>query len=180
MRLFVAAELPQQVIEALSETSASLRDAVRGRYVGSDLFHVTLAFLGEVPASRVGEVEGLLRMACASHRPFTATLGPLGSFGRSRRAVLWQGFDRGRDEFDSLAADVRRRLADGGFTFDTKGFLPHVTLMRDANVSAGVLPVPVVDTGTIDTVTLFSSDLSGPRPRYEACARVELVGDRYA
>jgi 2'-5' RNA ligase len=176
VRLFIAAELPVEVREALAETSASLRDAVRGRYVGSDLFHVTLAFLGEVPSARIGEIEALLAEATRGHAPFEVTLGPLGSFGRARRAVLWQGFERGRDGLDALAADVRASLAEAGFAFDGKGFLPHVTLMREANLTGGSLPVPVVESGTLDTVTLFSSDLSGPRPRYEALARVALTG----
>jgi 2'-5' RNA ligase len=180
VRLFIAAELPGEVREALAETSALLRDAVRGRYVGPDLFHVTLAFLGEVSVARIGELEGLLEQACQGHAPFQVALGPLGSFGRARRAVLWQGFDRGRDGLDALATDVRASLADAGYTFDQKGFLPHVTLMREANLTTGTLPVPVVESGTLDTVTLFSSDLSGARPRYEALCQVTLTGEEDA
>ena len=46
MRLFIAAELPENLLEALAETSARLRDTVKGRYVAPDSFHLTLAFLG--------------------------------------------------------------------------------------------------------------------------------------
>lgn len=171
MRLFVAATLPQGLIDALSETSALLRQTVRGRYVASDLFHVTLAFLGEVPAYQVPDVEQALEAATADFTSFQTMLGELGTFGRASNAILWQGFQQGRKEWVALAGDVRRCLGDAGFALDGKGFLPHVTLMRRADVSRGVLPMPCVRQGVIDAVTLYSSDLSGDRPQYEALAQ---------
>lgn len=176
MRLFVAAELPSVLVEALAETSASLRASVRGRYVGADSFHVTLAFLGEVSASRLGSLEAALDEACLGHGAFEVSLGELGSFGRARSATLWQGFREGagRDALAALAADVRSVLAREGFSFDGKTFLPHVTLMRAARIEAGVLPPAQLASGAIDTVTLFRSDLSGERPVYEPLYRVSL------
>ena len=174
MRLFVAAELPDAMLAALSETSAVLRDAVQGRYVGPDLFHVTLAFLGEVPGAQAGDVCQAVCDACAELAPFSTTLGALGTFGRMRSAVLWQGFSSGRDEWNVLAANVRSELRLAGFSMDEKSFLPHVTLMRRADVSHGSLPMPAIAQGVVNTVTVFSSDLSGPRPRYEALEQIGL------
>ena len=172
MRLFVAAELSDELVDALAETSASMRSTVPGRYVGSDLFHVTLAFLGEVPGVVVPDVIHAVRQACARHEAFTTSLGALGTFGRASSAVLWQGFDKGREQWGNLASDVRAELRAAGFSVDDKGFIPHVTLMRRADVSQGTLPMPCADCGVVDTVTVFSSDLSGERPRYEALERI--------
>ncbi|MBR3316685.1 MAG: RNA 2',3'-cyclic phosphodiesterase [Atopobiaceae bacterium] len=174
MRLFVAADIPDGCYDALCETSASLRSCVRGRYVGPDLFHVTLAFLGEVLATQVAEVVCLVRKGCEGVSPFRTTLGGLGTFGRASSADLWQGFAEGQSEWSALAQGVRKALRDGGFAIDEKGFIPHVTLMRRADVTHGLLPMPCVDTGTVSTVVLFSSDLSGDRPYYEALERIEL------
>jgi len=174
MRIFVAAELPEPMLEALATTSAQLRGVVRGRFVGPDLFHVTLAFMGEVPGARVEEVCQAVREACAVLEAFPTSLGSLGTFGRARSAVLWQGFSSGRSEWSALAGCVRDGLRAAGFSFDQKSFLPHVTLMRRADVTSGALPMPMVAQGVVDTVTVFSSDLSGPRPRYEALEEVRL------
>lgn len=174
MRLFVAAELPSACYDALCETSALLRSHVRGRYIGPDLFHVTLAFLGEVPAMQASEVADLVERACKEHVPFYTTLGGLGTFGRASSAVLWQGFAEGCSAWDVLAHDVRQTLCAEGYSIDAKGFIPHVTLMRRADVAHGALPMPCVDGGEVTTVTVFSSDLSGERPRYEAIRRVSL------
>lgn len=176
MRLFVAAELPTALHEALCETSALLREQVRGRYVAPDSFHMTLAFLGEVSADQVGEVCAALEEACADVPPIRATLGPLGTFGRARKATLWQGLAVGVDEMGGLAGDMRECIAQHGLGYDPAAFVPHVTLMRGADLGGGLLPMPLVATDTIDTVTLFRSDLSGERPRYEPLHSVHLEG----
>jgi hypothetical protein len=95
MRLFVAAELSEELLEALAQTSALLRESVHGRYVAPDSFHVTLAFLGEVPELQVDAACEALEQACAGVPAIPVTLAPLGSFGRAKRATLWQGFSRG-------------------------------------------------------------------------------------
>ena len=165
MRLFIAAELPEELHEALSETSALLRESVRGRYVAPDRFHVTLAFLGETDAARVGELAALIDDACAGVEPIPARLGALGSFGRRTGATLWQAVESD-DALEGLAKRLRTGLSARGFSFDNKGFLAHMTLMRSADLTSGMLPMPLVARGDIDTVTLFKSDLSGPHPVY--------------
>ena len=181
MRLFIAAELPEDVLDALAETQAELRSCVRGRFVGADLFHVTLAFLGEVEASRVADAQVALARGCAGHASFEVALGDLGSFGRRRTATLWQGFrgcgndgEGGAEGFQALARDVRAALSDEGLPYDGKTFLPHVTLMRAADLTAGALPMPHGACGRITTVTLFRSHLTGERPVYEALDSIVL------
>lgn len=174
MRLFVAAELPEPMIEALSETTAALRDVVQGRFVSPDRFHVTLAFLGEVPARDLERISGATEGACLSHAPFAAALGALGTFGHGRKVTLWQGFFRGNDVWAELARDVREALEAEGQTSGGRRFVPHVTLMYRAQLPQGELPMPYVVEDVIRTVTLFSSDLSGDVPRYDPLARVEL------
>lgn len=166
MRLFVAADI-EGAKEALAETSALLRDSVRGRFVAPDSLHVTLAFLGEVEAWRIDEA---LEAVNATNRaltcPFTVELGDFGRFGKASCATLWQGF-RDAGELPTLAADVRRELRERGFSFDDKRFVPHITLMRKADISSGTLPSPRCAIATVSGASLYRSDLSGSRPRYE-------------
>ena len=70
------------------------------------------------------------------------------------------------DALEGLAKRLRTGLSARGFSFDNKGFLAHMTLMRSADLTSGMLPMPLVARGDIDTVTLFKSDLSGPHPVY--------------
>lgn len=174
MRLFVAAELPGNVTEALAETSALLRGCVRGRFVAPDSFHVTLAFLGDVEADRIGAATEALAQGCAGFAPFGVSLGELGAFGRRSKAALWQGFAHA-GALPELAESMRAELKARGLPFDDKTFLPHVTLMRSADLVAGALPMPVLASGRIEAVTLFRSDLSGERPAYDPVHSVQLA-----
>ena len=174
MRLFIAAELPEEMLDALVTTQAELRDTLRGRYVAPDMLHVTLAFLGDVPGALVPDVISALEAACADVGVIDASLGELGYFGRLRKATLWQAVDGGL-ALVNLAETVRVQLRLGGFSFDEKDFRAHVTLMRAVDLSAvGSLPMPHIACGSIDAITLFSSDLSGPHPMYEPLHRVTL------
>ena len=174
VRLFVAAELPEEMLDALAETSARIRDEVVGRYVAPELFHVTLAFLGEVPGAHAYEVGELMRSGCHAQTVFQTSLGSLGIFGRSTSAMLWQGFVGGEAAWTALARGVRHALRGGGYALDEKSFIPHVTLMRRADVSRGVLPMPCIERGDIQRITLFSSDLRGSYPRYDALESYDL------
>lgn len=173
MRLFVAAELPEEIREALAETSALLRGRMRGRYVAPDSFHVTLAFLGEVEQHRVNDACNALERGCADFSAFSVSLGNLGCFGKRSKATLWQGFCDA-SMLAKLAEAVRAELRTEGFRFDEKAFVGHITLMRAADVTTGELPSPAYAEGCITRITLFRSDLSGPRPVYTPLHTVEL------
>ncbi len=166
VRLFVAAEMAG-ADEALAETSALLRDCVHGRFVAPDSLHVTLAFIGEVEAWRVDDaLEAVDEANKLLEGPFPVALGDFGSFGKRSCATLWQGFSE-TGELDSLANNVRHCLRERGFSLDEKRFLPHITLMRKADLTNGALPAPIHARAIIAGATLYRSDLSGARPRYE-------------
>ena len=158
MRLFIAADLPLELMDALAETSALLREQVKGRYSSPDSFHLTLAFLGETPAGRIPEIEDALERCGASHSPIDVCLGDLGSFGRKREATLWQGF-KDPAPLEHLARDLRKDLESIGIPFDNKTPKAHITLMRKADLSQGLLPAPCIARGTITQMTLYQSEL---------------------
>ena len=166
MRLFIAAELPAEMLEALAETSALLRGSVRGRYVAPDSFHVTLAFLGDVESRCIDDISCAMDSSCGNLHAAEAVFGGLGSFGRRSSATLWQGFED-PGVMPEAAEKLRAELGARGYSFDAKKFIAHVTLMRSANISSGNLPTPVGARGDVDSIVLFHSDLSGPRPVYE-------------
>jgi 2'-5' RNA ligase len=133
MRLFVAVELGEPVREHLKSRTEPLRDAEPGwRWAPPTQWHLTLAFLGQVPDGRLPELTRRMGLAARRHRPFDLALAGLGAFDSTRRArVLWAGVGGDRDALaalaDSVSAGARRAKID---VEERRRYRPHVTLGR--------------------------------------------------
>ncbi|MDQ5823311.1 MAG: RNA 2',3'-cyclic phosphodiesterase [Chloroflexota bacterium] len=134
-RLFVAIELPQNILEVLegiqTQTRENLGEAASlMRWSRSEGIHVTLQFLGEVPASRIPEITEALQQACAGKAPFVLEVGGLGAFPNVRKPrVVWVGLGGDTPAAVELAAAVQEALGALGFKPD-KPFSPHMTVGR--------------------------------------------------
>jgi 2'-5' RNA ligase len=93
---------------------------------------VTAAFLGEVPASRVGELRALAAAAEAeAPSPDEAALEGLGAFPSwESPRVVWAGVGEGAGALRALESALRPRLAAAGFPTEGRPFAPHLTLGR--------------------------------------------------
>jgi 2'-5' RNA ligase len=134
-RLFVAIELPQNILQVLEGIQAQTREnlgeaASLMRWSRSEGIHVTLQFLGDVPASRVPEITQVLQQACAGKAGFTLEVGGLGAFPNVRKPrVVWVGLGGDTPAAVELAEAVQEALGGLGFKPD-KPFSPHMTIGR--------------------------------------------------
>lgn len=116
MRLFVAVFPPDEVSRDLRQ-----RLAPDARLTPVERWHVTLAFIGEVAAGRLPEVEQALD-AVAVPKGIELRLRGAGRFGS---AVHWVGVE---GALAPLNVDIRRRLAAAGLPYDERPFTPHLTV----------------------------------------------------
>ncbi|WP_433797395.1 RNA 2',3'-cyclic phosphodiesterase [Actinoplanes sp. CA-252034] len=86
-------------------------------------WHVTLAFLGDVPQSGVPVVAAALADV-PPPGPIPLRLAGAGRFG----AVTWTGVHGDLEWLGRFREDVRRSLADAGFPIDARPFRPHLTI----------------------------------------------------
>jgi 2'-5' RNA ligase len=135
LRLFVGVRVGAAAREALGRELAWLSgrdDALK--VVREDDLHVTLQFLGGVPAARVGEISAALERAARLHAPEDVGYVGLGVFPDRRGGaarVLWAGVKEQRPGgLAALAADVGRELSPLGFRPEARAFTAHVTLAR--------------------------------------------------
>ncbi len=131
-RLFVSLELPDSTAELL----VGLNPRVPGvRWLAADQIHLTLAFLGGVPA----EEERKLR-ASLSAIQFTYFFLPLqgiGSFpARGRPKIIWIGVGHGHPHLFQLHKRVIDAALAAGIEADLRPWRPHITLARCEQVSA--------------------------------------------
>jgi RNA 2',3'-cyclic 3'-phosphodiesterase len=189
VRLFAALELPEMVRGALVQWGAEQVGEQAGlRFTSSESLHLTLCFLGSVPASAVDAIAG----ACRSVAGFARLALGLGQAvwlpsPRHPRVLAVDLEDaRGGSAggppggLGHLQAALAAALAAGGwYESETRPFRPHVTVARvrrGARVPGVELPRPVPVQFVGSEVLLLRSRLGGSHgARYERLARVTLA-----
>ena len=129
MRLFVALEIPAAVGTALRELGARLRPlANRCKWTQGDSGHLTLKFIGEVDAGKLGEIKAALAQIRRTERIEVAFRG-LGFFTNRHRVVLFANVEESA-ALAGIAAEMERALEPLGIPRETREYRPHVTLAR--------------------------------------------------
>ncbi|MFF1922064.1 RNA 2',3'-cyclic phosphodiesterase [Streptomyces sp. NPDC058221] len=128
VRVFIALAPPDHAKEELARELRPVYDThPHMRWNRIEDWHITLAFLGELPAETVPLLRRPLADLAAAHRPPSLALHGSGSFdGR----VLWSGIDGDLDVLHMLAEDVRTTVKNCGVTLEDRPLRPHLTLAR--------------------------------------------------
>lgn len=183
MRLFIAIPLPpdvaQRAFAVLPQVSPGLRR------VQPDNLHVTLAFLGETPESRLPDVGAAAEEATAGVAPFRLAFDRAGRFPeRGRPRVVWLGMADGRASVERLGEALSRALRERSLEFEDRPLSPHLTLARlrdDATASdaraiassvdsLAVVPLSV----DVSAIAVVRSVLSPKGSRYTTLATLPL------
>ena len=130
MRLFIAIEIPHEIRRTLESFLAELRGvAPQVKWVRASNLHVTLKFLGNTDAEKIGQVEIALK-SIRSSQPVTLQFRGLGFFPSEKRPrVFWAGMTSSPN-LPSLAADIDRAMHQLGFPLEERPFTVHLTLAR--------------------------------------------------
>ncbi|MEU7069965.1 RNA 2',3'-cyclic phosphodiesterase [Streptomyces narbonensis] len=164
VRVFIALAPPDEAKDELAHALQPAYEAYpRMRWNRIEDWHITLAFLGELPVTAVPLLRPPLARLAASHRPLE--LGLLGG-GQFDERVLWSGIDGDVDGLQHLAAEVRSVVRECGITFQERPLRPHLTLARARRDD----PASVVE------VAAQLADFAGRRWRTE---RLHLVGSNF-
>ncbi len=123
LRLFFALDCPPKLARAIGRWRDDLRLA--GRAVATENLHLTLAFLGSQPPSRVSELQ---QIAAAMQLPgFDLHLDRL---QRRRNGLLYLAPSQPPEALLTLAAALHKGLREIGVSLDERPFHAHLTLMR--------------------------------------------------
>ena len=108
------------------------------RWVRPESVHLTLKFLGDVPADTLPAIHQALRQAAEGLAPFSVVARGLGCFPNvSRPRVLWMGLDDPRRELLPLQRRIESILAALGISVEERSFRPHLTLARARGTRVG-------------------------------------------
>jgi 2'-5' RNA ligase len=186
MRMFVAAVPPPSVLEDLEEFLSVRREAGAFRWALPEHWHITLAFLADVPERAYDELVERLERAARKRHPMTATIAGGGAFPNVGRAkVLWAGVELDdAEELRRLATGCRAAASKAGIEVAGERFKPHITVARMGRPVEATPWVRLLDAYRgppydLDEIVLIASHLGeGPRkrPRYEVMETFPLGG----
>jgi 2'-5' RNA ligase len=138
LRVFVALAPPD---EAKDELARALAPAYarfpRLRWNRIEDWHITLAFLGELPATAVPLLRSVLAVRAASHPALQLALRGGGHFDER---LLWSGIDGELEGLHQLASDVRELVRSCGIEFGSRPLRPHLTLARARRDDSASVP----------------------------------------
>lgn len=130
MRIFVAIDLPAEIRRNIARLTDLLKPtASQIRWTHPEGLHVTLKFIGELPAEKLPEATtrlGTIRVP----GPLALQVRGVGYFPNARAPrVIWLGLDCGPD-LPALAALVEEALLPLGISKGNRPFAAHLTLGR--------------------------------------------------
>src|SRR6266705_942859 len=181
VRSFISIDLEdQQILSRITSILSSLQS------LGGDLkpverenIHLTLKFLGNVSAPRLGEVKSSLQQVIFS--AFTAEIKGAGAFPNlNHMNVIWVGVNEGWSQVEQIYEQVEKLLSGLGFRREHRPFSPHITIAR---VRSGRkrdevarflqrLTEESFGTITVDKIRLKQRILSSSGPKYSTLLEI--------
>lgn len=158
-RLFFALWPSPALARELHTLARHATKAHGGRVMRLDTLHLTLAFLGNTPDSRIEAIAARGADCARACQPFTLTLDELGYW--PRKHIVWAGPRIVPSPLVQLAGALSSRLGDA---VQDRRFNPHVTLVRRAG-AAPDLPPPAL-CWNVDALCLVRSATEAAGARY--------------
>ncbi|KPC97561.1 2',5' RNA ligase family [Geobacillus sp. BCO2] len=128
---FIAVPLTAEVKQAIARFSNEAAPSLPFRtWVHEQDYHITLAFLGDVPLEKMAPLGEAMTAVAARCAPFSLALAGLGTFGeRTSPRIFWQGVET-EAQLHALRRDVYEACMKLGFSLDRRPFAPHITIAR--------------------------------------------------
>jgi 2'-5' RNA ligase len=127
-RLFLAIWPEEEQVEQLFALQGEY--TAWGRQVIPENFHITLLFLGQVEDEAMQCL--IQNVSSITFEPFRISLDQLGYFDKTK--IFWVGPKETPSELESMFKKLRNCAIRCGFSQLTKRYVPHVTLLRKADV----------------------------------------------
>jgi RNA 2',3'-cyclic 3'-phosphodiesterase len=169
VRVFFALWPAPAVRTALAAHAQKAQAECGGRAMRSENIHLTLFFVGSVERERIRELEraaGLVRGAA-----FSLVIDQLGYWRHN--AIVWAGATECPTALANLASDLRTALAGIGIEGEDRPYVPHITLVRDAQRRPASRTIDACVWDAHEYVLVESVQVAGG-VRYEPFARWPL------
>ena len=127
MRCFIAIDLPEKIKSRIFHELETLegKNLFSGKITEKENLHLTLRFLGEVPAEKLDEL--FWKLSEVNFKKFNCSLGKAGFFENEKRIkIIW--VETISEELQKLEKKISEILPE--FPNDYGKFSPHITIAR--------------------------------------------------
>ena len=179
IRTFIALELPPSLRHELSGQAKLLAGQDKRqhiRWLPSENYHLTLAFLGDVDSASLSGLQFELERKLESMKAVPCKIPTITPFPFSLPKIVAALLEC-TAELRQLQTDVANCAGSWGISLERRRFVPHVTLGRlkpRAGKSIDLQAHNILLAGIADTVTLFQSELTSDGAIHTALAEIPL------
>jgi 2'-5' RNA ligase len=170
----------KELVEGLQTAWTHAAESLR--WTPIENVHVTLHFLGELDDTAAARLLVALDEPLPV-APFQLTIGDLGVFPpQGHPRVIWLSVTEGRESLARVHGQLGERITRAGLAIESRPWAAHATIARSRDRGRNRERLRLdwskhsatTVSWQLDHVSLFSSDLSGPVPRYHVMLRVPL------
>lgn len=171
IRAFFALPLPAVVEAALWQGSRQLEQLPVARFlrwIPSQNYHLTLAFLGDINRADVARLDAIAGATAARHYPLKLTISRVCWFPSVAKPLMLAALLEDCPGLNKLQGDLQQQLRLLGFTVEKRQFRPHISLAR---ARRGLQPCdpgdkPLAIEMAVDELRLMKSELRPEGARY--------------
>jgi RNA 2',3'-cyclic 3'-phosphodiesterase len=188
IRSFIAVELPGEVKSALRSVQEQLisDNPHVAKWVDPGSIHLTLKFLGNMPAGKTEAIAQAIKKAAQGIKPFCLAVSGLGAFPTLKRPqVVWVGLEGDIEQVKQLQTNIETQVSPLGFPTENRPFTAHLTLARLRDTAAfnekerlgeklSGLEIPPGLTVNVNCVSLMRSQLTPSGAIYTRLTAINL------
>lgn len=132
IRAFIAFKLPERITSQIHVVQESIKAyKFKIKWVQPQNIHLTLKFLGNIPASDTEKIRDAIIEAVRDVEPILLSAKGIGVFPDLKRPrVLWVGIAGQKNSLIGLYQALEENLETIGFTKESRPFKGHLTLGR--------------------------------------------------
>ncbi len=183
MRVFFAVSLGKHCQRQIAQRTESLRQHYNSgelRFVPSQNYHITLAFLGDVDSDKLDLLDDVANKVASQHQQFTLRLQCADWFPGCRRPKALAVVPQECKSLLSLRNDLTDDLRLAGMVGGEQRFRPHITLARIKSRSidwACKMPDVADIEEKVGCLSLLRSQLSAKGASYSVISQKTLCGE---
>jgi 2'-5' RNA ligase len=183
MRIFLAIALDAEVRKVLEQSCKHLAQSTavaQWRWTPAANYHVTVVFLGEVPAKGLAAVERAAQGTAVACNQFQCNIADIAAFPDSDHPKCLVAEVESCEPLLNLHRQLVTQLQREGFALQAQPYRPHITVARGNRHHPGALSLfgeyPGIDRKlSVDAVTIYQSSMPPSAANYLPLASFALA-----